>query len=145
MPLPILQQALTRAISDMLADSRFYFGNSGPGYFGVEVSNLSPDGSRFDLTLTFKSGYRYCCIEWGCHLALYSSGWFREVKDRLAAAGITNVPPMTVRNLHVVVEKGTISDGVGNVPGPHESRLEYDEGPFHEVGDPIAREMDPDS
>jgi len=48
--------------------------------------------------------------------------------------GITNLPPMTVRNLHVLVEKGAISDGPGNIPRPHEVVLEYVEGPFQEVG-----------
>ena len=134
MPHSDVQQALAQVISEMLAEGRFYFGPSGPGYFGLEVCNLSSDGFEFDLALTFKSGVRYCCIEWGCHIALYSSGWFQTVKDRLRAMGVTNLPPMTVKNLHVMVEKGAISDGPGNIPRFHESVLEYDVGPFHEVG-----------
>jgi hypothetical protein len=121
-------------ISEMLAEGRLYFGPSGPGYFGLEVSNVSSDGSEFDLALTFKAGVRYCCIEWGCHMALYSRGWFQAVKDRLKATGLTNLPAMAVRNLHVLVEKGAISDGPGNVPRPHERVLKYDVGPFQEVG-----------
>jgi hypothetical protein len=134
MPPSDVQRALAQVISEMLAEGRFYFGASGPEYIGLEVSNLSSDGSEFDLALTFKAGIRYCCIEWGCHIALYSSGWFQAVKDRLGAKGITNLPLMTVRNLHVLVEKGAISDGPGNIPCRHESVLEYDVGPFHEVG-----------
>jgi len=123
----------------MLARNRSYFGAGGPGYYGVEVDNLSSDGSEFDLILTFKSGVRYCCIEHGCHIPLYGSsescaGWFNEVRDRLRMARIENLPPMTVRKLHVVVEKGAISDGLHHDPCPFKSRLEYDRGPFHEVG-----------
>jgi hypothetical protein len=138
MQLPGLQQALTQVISEMLARNRSYFGAGGPGYYGVEVGNLSSDGSEFDLTLTFKSGVRYCCIEHGCHIALYGSnqscaGWFKKVRDGLRMAGIENQPLMTVRNLHVVVEQGAISDGLPGHLHAQESRLEYDRGPFHEV------------
>jgi hypothetical protein len=44
----ILQQALTRVISEMLARNRSRFGDGGPGYYGVAVDNLSSDGSEFD-------------------------------------------------------------------------------------------------
>jgi hypothetical protein len=136
---PSLQQALTQVISEMLARNRSYFGAGGPGYYGMEVGNLSSDGSEFDLTLTFKSGVRYCCIEHGCHIALRGSnescaGWFKRVRDGLIMAGIGNLPPMTVGKLHVVVEKGAISDGLPDSLYSQESRLEYDRGPFHEVG-----------
>jgi hypothetical protein len=134
---PSLQQALTQVIAEMLALNRSYFGAGGPGYYGVEVDNLSSDGSEFDLTLTFKTGVRYCCIEHNCHISLYEggscAGWFIKVRDRLRAAGIENLPPMTVRNLHVVVEKGAICDRLHDDPRPQDSRLEYDRGPFHEI------------
>jgi hypothetical protein len=55
---PSLQQALTQVISELMARNKSYFGAGGPGYYGVEVGNLSPDGSEFELTLTFKSGHR---------------------------------------------------------------------------------------
>src|ERR1700722_17805196 len=110
-----LHRALTRVIFEMLARNRSYFGAGGPGYYGVEVENLSSDGSEFDLNLTFKSGVRYCCIEHGCHIPLDGSSencahWFDEVRDRLMVAGIEDLPPMTIRKLHVVVEQGAISD-----------------------------------
>ena len=134
-----LADTLTQVISDMLARNRSYFGAGGPGYYGVEVENLSLDGFTFDLTLTFKSGVRYCCIEHGCHIALYGSsqscaGWFKKVRDGLRMAGIDNLSPMTVRKLHVVVEQGAVCDGLHHNPCPFVSRLEYDRGPFHEVG-----------
>jgi hypothetical protein len=136
MPPLNLQQALVQVIDDMLAECGFYFGPSAPGYFGLEVSNLSSDGSEFDLTLTLKAGVRYCCVEWGCHLGLYDSEWFRKVKDRLKAKGFASLPPMTVRNLHVLVEKGAITDAPGNanIPRPYDSDWEYDVGPFREAG-----------
>jgi hypothetical protein len=135
-----LQQALTQVIANLLARNRSYFGAGGPGYYGVEVENVSSDGSEFDFILTFKSGVRYCCVEHGCHIALYGSdkscaGWFKKVRDGLKAAGVANLPPMTVRKLHVVVEKGTISDGLPNSLYTHDSKLEYGRGPFHEVED----------
>jgi hypothetical protein len=134
---PSPQQALTQIIAEMLARNTSYFGTGGAGYYGVEVENLSSHGSEFDLTLTFKSGVRYCCIEYGCHIPLYGSGdkcagWFREVRDRLRMAGVKNLPPMTIRKLHVVVEQGVISDDLRHNPCSHESRMEYEEGPFHE-------------
>ena len=135
---PSLQQALNQVISQMLARNRSYFGAGGPGYYGAEVDNLSSDGSEFDLTLTFKTGVRYCCIEHGCHIALYGSnqscaGWFKKVRDGLKMSGIENLPSMTVRKLHVVVEKGAISDGLPDNLYYQGSTLEYDIGPFHEV------------
>jgi len=132
-----LAQVLTQVISDMLARNRSYFGAGGPGYYGVEVDNLSSDRAEFDMHFTFRSGIRYCCVQHGCHLPLYGSsknyaGWFKQVRERLKAAGIENLPPMTIRRLHVVVEKGAMSDGLQHEPCPHESRLEHDLGPFHE-------------
>src|SRR5262245_35932438 len=101
---PSPQQAITQVISDMLARNRSDFGAGGPGYYGVEVDNLSSDGTEFDLHLTFKSRVRYCWIEHGCHIPLCGSsknvaGWFQEVRDRLKEAGIDNLPPMTIRRL----------------------------------------------
>lgn len=122
---------LQQVISEMLARNRSYFGAGGPGYYGVEVDNLSPDGSEFDLTLTFKAGVRYCCIEHGCHIPLHN-GWLKKVRERLRATGIEDVPPITHRKLHVVVEQGAIVDDLNHNPCSHESRQEYDEGPFHE-------------
>jgi hypothetical protein len=137
---PSLQQGLTQVISDMLARNRSYFGAGGSGYYGVRVDNLASDGAEFDLNLTFKSGVRYCCIEHGCHVPLYGSsrndaGWFKEMRVRLKEAGIENVPRMTIKRLHVVVEAGAMSDGLRHDPCLHESRLEYDLGPFHEIGE----------
>lgn len=136
LPSANFRQTLTQAISEMLARNKSYFGVGGPGYYGVEVTSLSSDDSEFDLTLMFKAGVRYCCVEHGCHMPLYDSSeqWFKEVRNRLRMAGIENVPPMTVRKLHVIVEKGVISDGLPGELYQHESGLEYDRGPFHEVG-----------
>ncbi len=136
---PSLQQALTQVISDMLARNRSYFGAGGPGYYGVKVDNLSSDGTEFDLNLTFKSGVRYCCIEHGWHVPLYDSSknyasWFETIRNWLKEAGLEDVPPMTIRRLHVVVEEGAICDGLQHDPRPHESRLEYDLRPFNEIG-----------
>jgi hypothetical protein len=135
---PGLTQVLTQIISEMMARNRSYFGAGGPGYYGVAVANLSPDGSEFDLKLTFKSGVRYCCIEHGCHIPLYgrgqrSAGWFKHIRDGLHAGGFCKVPPLTVRKLHVVVEKGAITDVPHSEPRPLQSTVEYDCGPFHEV------------
>jgi len=69
----------------MLAQNRSYFGAGGLGYYGVEVENLAPDGTEFDLMLTFKSGVRYCCIERGCHIPLQNR-WFSTHSKRISAA-----------------------------------------------------------
>jgi hypothetical protein len=141
---PGLQQALTLVISEILARNRSYFGAGGPGYYGVEVDNLSSDGSKFDLDLTFKSGVRYCCVEYGCHIPLHGSGksfadWFNEVRERLSAAGFVNLPPITVKKLHVVAEKGVMcggNDSQGHDSRTLDNRLEFDYGPFCEVVQP---------
>jgi hypothetical protein len=130
---PMATVLLQQVISEMLARNRSYFGAGGPGYYGVEVEELSPDGTEFDLTLTFKTGVRYCCIEPGCHIPFHN-GWLTKVRDRLRAAGIEDVPPMTIRKLHVVVEQGAIVDDLNHNPCQQESRQEYDAGPFREVG-----------
>jgi hypothetical protein len=132
-------QAFVRVVSELLARNRSYFGAGGPGYYGVEVDNLSIDGAEFDLCLTFKSGVRYCCLEPGCHLPLSRStesraAWFREVRSRLAAAGVESPPPMTIRTLRVVAETGAIFDDPSKNQCPLERDLEYNEGPFHEDG-----------
>ena len=67
-------------------------------------------------------------------VALYSSKeshpeWFKEIRERLGLVGIKNMPPMTIRKLKVVVDKGAISGKHRN-----ENKREYDLGPFHEVG-----------
>jgi hypothetical protein len=141
--LVILQQVLTQVISEMMARNRSHFGAGGPGYYGVQVDDISQDGSKFNLILTFKSGLRYCCMEHGCHIPLYGSntdaGWFDEVRERLRIAGIKNLPPLAVRKLHVVVEQGAFS---GNDPDSsycYESRLEYSCGPFQEAERPIRQ------
>jgi len=123
---------LQQVISDMLARNRSYFGAGGLGYYGVEVDNVSQDGTEFDLTLTFKTGVRYCCIERGCHIPLHN-GWLTKVREELRAAGIEDMPLMTIRKLHVVVEQGAVVDDLNHNPCPHGSRQEYDRGPFHEA------------
>jgi hypothetical protein len=132
----MLQEALTQVISEMLARNRPYFGGGGPGYYGVEVTNLSSDGCDFDLTLTFKAGVRYCCFQALCHVPLNPSSknaWFGKIRERLKATGNENVPTMTIRRLHVVVEQGAISVvGPRDKPYRHECRTEHDEGPFKE-------------
>ena len=133
-----LQKALTQVIADLLAKNKPKHRSGHTDYYGLEVKNISPNGSVFELNLSLKKGVSYCCIEQGCHISLdeadeNNANWFRQVRDGLKVAGIETLSPMIVSKLHVIVEKGVICDSPDGEPYTHESKTEYDCGPFYEV------------
>ena len=99
-----MQQEMTAAFIELFS------GNLGAGgdrdYYGVLLDGMTPDGSDFNLTLTFKAGRRYCCAEIGCHLAYSDVHWWRELRELMRKVGLAQTPPMTIRRLRVVVESG---------------------------------------
>lgn len=99
----------------------------------IAVSNVSPDMTEFDVTMTMKAGVAYCCMDSGCFLATQCKSWFEDLHERLKAEGLT-VPLMTVRSLRVVMEKGSIAKPTRGTSGyTCEETNEYVCGPFRET------------
>jgi hypothetical protein len=101
----IVVQTLARIFADEHAGNLTAGGDA--GHYGFEVVNLSDDLSTFDLVATFKAGQVYCCLEWGCHFRLRADDW-RSIRARVDAAGLQSLPPLTIRNLRCVVERGAL-------------------------------------
>ena len=60
-----------------------------------------------DVELTFKKDRAYCCMEWGCHLALTDGERWDGLRRALAAHGMTAPPRLELR-LSCVVEEGAV-------------------------------------
>jgi hypothetical protein len=63
------------------------------------------DGERVTIMLTFRADAAYCCMEWGCHLALHASQRWQRFRAALQANGIA-APERLELALTVVVEPG---------------------------------------
>jgi hypothetical protein len=87
----------------------------------IAVSNVSSDMAEFDVTLTMKAGVSYCCMEYGCFVPTASRELYADLHESLTA------PPVTIRSLRVVVEKGAV------VTGQVMEAKEYTVGPFREA------------
>src|SRR4051794_8011688 len=101
-----MERWLTATFTEFLARNLRAGGR--PDYYGVRVDGAAEDGSAFDLTLTFRSGERYCCAEPGCHLGLNDPQVWRDLREVLGRHGLAGIPPMTVRRLRGVVEPGAV-------------------------------------
>jgi hypothetical protein len=128
---------MTAAVIELLADNAGAAGNR--DYYGVSIDEMAPDGSEFDLTLTFKAGNRYCCPELGCHLAYSEVDWWRRLRDIMREHGLAHTPPMTIRKLRVVVEPGACLEcrtdfGRGKLRSEESEGFTYETGPFAESG-----------
>src|SRR5438046_2680275 len=115
-----LPERLTQAFVDLFASNVFRdwkdYEAGGPGYYGVRIENVAPDGSEVDLVLTFLSGKRYCCFEFADHFAHYSErGWsrLRECMDR---HGLQDLPLPAIRSVRAVIEKGAVMAPSPRVP-----------------------------
>ena len=73
--------------------------------YGVTASL---EGDVLDIVLTFKRGHAYCCMEWGCHLALFNGRRWQRLHESLAQSGV--VAPQSLR-LHLLckIEEGAVS------------------------------------
>jgi hypothetical protein len=85
-----MEQRLTAAFTEFLARNRSAGGR--PDHYGVCVDGAAEDGSAFDLTLTFRSGERYCCAEPGCHLGLYDPEVWRSLREVIGRHGLVGIP-----------------------------------------------------
>jgi hypothetical protein len=119
---------LTRLFADQLARNTPHFGGGGPGYYGVRLEDVAPDGSELDLILTLRSGERYCCLELGCHFGIGGTRYWSGIREEMDASGLGDLPVPTIRVIRVVVEAGALID-LGGVPRRHKP-MEYEGGPF---------------
>jgi len=122
---------LDRAFIDLFADNVPYFGAGGPGYLGVRLEQIAPDGSELDLILTFRAGERYCCSQLGCHCNPGDAGWWSRLGELMDDHGLGELPLPTIRLIRIVVEVGATFDPGGLKNPPLLGRGEvYDYGPF---------------
>jgi hypothetical protein len=95
-------------LKDLLAANR------GPNPTDPE-SRLSPDygvaasleGNALDVVLTFKKDRAYCCMEWGCHLALFDGRRWESLHVALAKFGVV-APPSLRLQLSCKIEEGAV-------------------------------------
>lgn len=88
--------------------------NLGPAHEDA-AARVAPDygvtcllsGSTLEVALTFRRGRAYCCMEWGCHLALLDGKRWTRLRDSFAAEGRT-LPPRLRMRLTVTVEDGAL-------------------------------------
>jgi len=64
-------------------------------------------GLIVDITMTFVTGSRYCCVEWGCHLPLHDEDTWRRLRGALTAIGAAPEQPMRAR-MTIAVECGAL-------------------------------------
>jgi hypothetical protein len=75
-----------------------------PPDYGVAASL---DGRALSVVLTFRRGAAYCCMEWGCHLALTDGKRWEGLRRALAAHGIAAPAQLELR-LSCVIEEGAV-------------------------------------
>jgi hypothetical protein len=88
--------------------------NKGPNSIDPETRQ-SPDygvaasleGNVLDVVLIFKKDRAYCCMEWGCHLALFDGRRWERLHEALAKSGIV-APPGLRLQLFCKIEEGAI-------------------------------------
>ena len=68
---------------------------------------VSSDWSVISLTMTLRSGTRYCCGALGCHIGLLFSEDYHRLREHLTATGFPVGKPMTLR-VRWVVECGVL-------------------------------------
>ncbi len=129
-----LSERLTQVFVDHLARNTPYFGGGGPGYYGVRLENIAPDGSELGLIVTLRSGERYCCSQPGCHFDFNSAETWSGLRGDMDAQGLRGLPLPRIHSLRVVVEEGALFDPGGLRSPPLKSRgYVREHGPFSPV------------
>ena len=72
--------------------------------YGVTASL---EGNVLDVVLTFKKDHAYCCMEWGCHLALFDGRRWQRLHEALAQSGVI-APPYLRLQLFCKIEEGAV-------------------------------------
>jgi hypothetical protein len=75
-----------------------------PPDYGVAASL---EGDTLSVVLTFRKGAAYCCMEWGCHLALTDGKRWDGLRRALTAQGVPSPSRLELR-LSCVVEEGAV-------------------------------------
>jgi hypothetical protein len=65
------------------------------------------EGNVLDVALTFKKDRAYCCMEWGCHLALFDGRRWEGLHEVLAESGVV-APPSLRLQLSCKIEEGAV-------------------------------------
>ena len=72
--------------------------------YGVAASL---EGNVLDVVLTFKKDRAYCCMEWGCHLALLDGKQWDKLRHLLSESAM--VAPKSLRlQLSCKIEEGAV-------------------------------------
>jgi hypothetical protein len=72
--------------------------------YGIEASL---ERNVLSVELTFRRGAAYCCMEYGCHLALNNGRFWKEMRAGLASQGI-NISTRLDLRLSCVIEDGAL-------------------------------------
>jgi hypothetical protein len=72
--------------------------------YGVAASL---EGTVLDVVMTFKKDRAYCCMEWGCHLALFDGRRWERLHEALAKSGVV-APPSLRLQLSCKIEEGAV-------------------------------------
>jgi hypothetical protein len=72
--------------------------------YGVAASL---EGNVLDVVLTFKKDRVYCCMEWGCHLALFDGRRWERLHEALTQSGVV-APPSLRLQLSCKIEEGAV-------------------------------------
>ena len=127
-----MQRELTAAFIEYL--SRNLDANDRRDYYGVRIDGAAANGSRFELTLTFQAGERYCCPEQGCHAGLNDPECWRVLREVLGQHGLADIPKMTVTRFVGIIEPGAVLGW--DVPSRKpivSDGFTYEAGPFPEL------------
>jgi hypothetical protein len=129
---PGMHQQLATVFIEYFATNRAAGGRR--DYYGVQVDGVADDGSELELTLTFKSGERYCCAESGCHTGFQWSESWRRLRTLFGRHGLAELPPVTIRRLRGVVERGALlrCNLAFGLPEDDREGYTYQSGPYHE-------------
>jgi hypothetical protein len=129
-----MEDRLERAFAGVLAEN---LGTEGRReYYGIRIDEISPSRSEFDLILVFKAGERYCCPEPGCHLGYDQADWWLTLRGLMEEQGIGDLPPLTIRKIRGIVERGTRLQCRAVFERPEESDgFSYEHGPIAEIVD----------
>ncbi len=91
--------------------------------YGLSATGLSADGRTLALTLTFRSGHRYCCLEPSCHFGLHHRTQWERLRACLGERGMVLGAPARII-LHCVWERGALFAKDPGVAAPEYIPLE---------------------
>jgi hypothetical protein len=125
-----MEPQLTQAVRAFLAGNRGPDGK--PPDYGVTAARVPDDDRAIQLTLVFKRGRRYCCAEPGCHLGLFESSRWDQLRNHLREAGVSVPSPLAVR-VRGIVEEGAFLDclaalGAETASKAYQYEVDYLEG-----------------